>query len=361
MDLFKFTDSSATNLSSGVPILNYDSIMWIERYKSPGEFTLKAKLSSGLQNLLPLGSIISHARTYDACIVENHEIVESADLDPVITITGRSLDSYLENRIVGLNIAMTTPTVPFTQYTLAVDKLDNQIMQLINDHIDLNDEIYAHSENISSIEVERVIKRQTVLQAVQDLLSLDDLGIRVVRKNPYGAITSYSSAHTSLYVHKGNDHSNDVIFSWNLGELEGANYLFSLKSLKNAALVQSNYLEVVVYDDNTLNPYDIRFMLVDASDLDSAYTELPTTAQLLVLVEQLATRGFESLSTQNAVNISSVDISKATNYKYREDYDIGDIVSISGNYGVIEKRRVVEFVEIEDENGEVGYPTLSGI
>jgi len=362
MDLFKFTDDDKPNLINGFPILNYDSIMWIERYSSPGEFTLTAKLSSGLQNFLPLGSIISHSKTYEACIVENHEIQEDSNSDPVIKITGRSLDSYLENRIVGLNIAENSPTLPYTQYELQIDKLDNQIAIMINDHINLDPYVYASSENISTIEETRVIKRQTVAQAVLDLLGLDNLGIRVVRKNPYGAITSFSSVNTRLHIHKGVDHSNDVIFSWNLGELENASYLFSLKPLKNAALVQSTYLEVVAYEDNTIDPYDIRYMIVDASDIDSSYTELPDiTTEVPLIINNMITRGFEALSTQKTIDISSVNISKTTSYKYRQDYDIGDIVSISGNYGITEKRRVVEFVEIEDENGEVGYPTLAKI
>ena len=361
MDLFKFTNNNKTQLIEGSPILNYDSIMWIERYKEPGEFTLTAKLSSGLQSFLPLGSIISHAKTYEACIVENHEISETSDLDPIIKITGRSLDSYLENRIVGLNIALNSPTAPPTQYELALDKLDTQIVQLINDHIDLNNDIYAYCDDISTIEESRIIKRQTVSSAVIDLLSLDDFGIRVIRENPYSITSPFSTNTTLLYIHKGNDHSNDVIFSWNLGELESASYLFSIKSLKNAALVQSTYFEIVVYDDNTLNPYDIRYMIVDASDLDRSLTELPTETEITELVNKLITRGFESLSTQKSINISSINVSKSTQYNYREHYDIGDIVSISGNYGIIEQRRVIEYVEIEDENGEVGYPTLSAI
>ncbi len=362
MDLFKFTDESQTSLSKGSAILNYDSIMWIERYRSPGEFTLTAKLSSGLQTFLPLGSIISHTKTYEACVVENHEIQEDSESDPTIKITGRSLDSYLENRIVGLAIAELNPTLPFTQYELAADDLGAQISELINDNILLLNLIADNVENVSIINEARVIKRQSLLQAVNDLLSLDDLGIRVFRKNPYNVPNYLSPLYTTLWVHKGVDHSNDVIFSWALGELENASYLFSLKPFKNAALVQSTYLETTVYENEPTDLYDIRYMLVDASDIDKSYTELPdVTTEVPGILNSMATRGYEALSAQKEINISSVNISKSTSYEYRKDYDIGDIVSISGNYGVIEKRRVVEYVEIEDENGEVGYPTLSKI
>lgn len=361
MDLFKFSGNEITDFDNGVPILNYTSAMWVERYKEPGEFEIKAKLSSGLQFLLPLGSIISHTKTYEACIVENIEINETASEDPIIIISGRSLDSYLENRIVGLNIVLTSNNVPFAPYVIPADKLDTQIYALIVDHIFLGPDIIVHADGTSNIEVERNIKRQDVLSVVNELLTLDDYGLRIVRKNQSGAIISASESNTVFYIHKGVDHSNDVIFSWNLGELESANYLFSIKSLKTAALVQSTYVETVVYDTSFEHPYDYRFMFVDASDIDKSFTEIPNSTEIAQIIEQLEIRGAEALASQTLVDISSVDVSKATNYKYRRDYDIGDIVSISGNYGVTEKRRVIEFVEIEDENGEVGYPTLSKI
>lgn len=76
MELFKFTHPTSTNLTYGVPIHGYTSAMWVERYRVPGEFEIEAPLSSGLQDELPLGTVISHIDTLDAAIVENHEISE---------------------------------------------------------------------------------------------------------------------------------------------------------------------------------------------------------------------------------------------------------------------------------------------
>ena len=359
MDLFRFANGDV-NLLYGEPVSNYDSIMWIERYKEAGEFTLTAKLSSGIIGLLPLGSILSHAKTYEACIVENIEISESAATDPIVTITGRSLLSYLEYRIVGL--ALVNPaTVPYTQYTLAATNVPNQISTLINQHIpELNAYLTCTIEAAGSATTSRIIQRQDVYKAVLDLLGLEDLGIRVVRRNSDGAFNSTSLTKTLYHVHSGDDLSNSVIFSWDYGELESASYLFSIKNYKNTALIQSKYVETIVYDSPiSPEPYDKRVMLVNASDIDESLTVTPSGATLAAIIAAMNARGIEALANQRILDISNVDISKTTSYTYRTDYDIGDIVSISGNYGIIEKRRVIEFVEIEDENGETGYPTLS--
>jgi hypothetical protein len=361
MDLFRFSNGDA-NLLYGEPVSNYDSIMWIERYKEAGEFTLTAKLSSGIIGLLPLGSILSHAKTYEACIVENIEISESASVDPMVKITGRSLLSYLEHRIVGLGWAeVETPTVPYTQYELSASDIPYQILTLIDQHIsDLNGQLVCRIEASGVATTSRIIQRQTVYKAVLDLLALEDLGIRVVRRNSDGAFNVDSLTKSLLYVHSGNDLSDSVIFSWDYGELESASYLFSIKNYKNVALVQGKYVETVVYDSPiSEEPYDKRVMLVNASDIDESLTTVPTGTELADIISAMQTRGLEALANQRILDISNVDLSKTTSYKYRTDYDIGDIVSISGNYGIIEQRRVIEFVEIEDENGETGYPTLS--
>jgi hypothetical protein len=361
MDLFRFANGDA-NLLYGEPVSDYDSIMWIERYKEAGEFTLKAKLSSGIVGLLPLGSILSHAKTYEACIVENVEISESAATDPIVTITGRSLLSYLEYRIVGLALANPAiATVPYTQYELAASNVPNQISTLINQHIpELNAYLTCTIEAAGSATTSRIIQRQSVYKAVLDLLGLEDLGIRVVRRNSDGAFNSTSLTKTLYHVHSGDDLSNSVIFSWDYGELESASYLFSIKNYKNTALVQGKYIETIVYDTPiSPEPYDKRVMLVNASDIDESLIYVPTGTELADIIAAMNARGAEALANQRILDISNVDISKTTSYSYRTDYDIGDIVSISGNYGIIEKRRVIEFVEIEDENGETGYPTLS--
>jgi hypothetical protein len=62
---------------------------------------------------------------------------------------------------------------------------------------------------------------------------------------------------------------------------------------------------------------------------------------------------------QNRITITRADASDITRYEYRKDYNVGDLVSLDGNFGQIAVMRVMEYVEIEDENGESGHPTLA--
>ena len=65
------------------------------------------------------------------------------------------------------------------------------------------------------------------------------------------------------------------------------------------------------------------------------------------------------LESFNRVTITRADIAPVAKYRYRTDFQVGDLISIDGNFGAIAVMRVMEYVEIQDETGETGHPTLA--
>jgi Siphovirus ReqiPepy6 Gp37-like protein len=362
MDFFKFNPTGEqTFLENGELINNITSSMWVERYADLGEFSFEALLSSGIRENLPKGTLISHINTLEVMIVENHEIKETVDEDPSVTVTGRSFPSFLENRIVGTNDARGGSTI--ISYKIPALHSWEQMVQLINDHIvyvtspgDALANITArHTIPFGTVgeSTERTINRGTVWERVAELLKVDSLGIKTVRRNEFNGV---DTPNTDLVIYKGEDKSDKVLFSWKSGELDTANYLFSQKNDKNSAMVVGQYIWVVV--DTGPDKYDRRMMIVDASDIDGNYGGVPSGGDLFDLSTAMATRGLQALANQNDTNISQADISKTTRYQYRLDYNLGDLVTLDGNFNQSDVRRVVEYAEIEDENGESGHPTL---
>ena len=367
MDFMKFTGPVKTSLEQGVPVNGYTSAMWVERYREPGEFEIIAPLSSGLKEELPLGTIISHVNTLEAAIVENHYLKEEHDKDPVLTISGRTLDSYLEQRITGTHLAAAYAT-PYTEYSNASKSVAAQINDLINDHIYLEPPLYNDTANTldgdirsailypvtNSVQTLRIHKRDILHKTIIELLAIDDLGIKIKRRSPFGPTADDDV--TLFFIHSGVDRSDEIIFSWQAGDLESAEYLWSIKKKKNAVVVTGTFIESVYFDSN-YQDYDRRTLLVDGSDIDGSYDVTQLTGGTLTTVRaNMATRGQEALANQKELSIASTKVSDVTRYTYRRDYNIGDIVSVDGNYGAIEKRRVIEYAEFEDENGESGYP-----
>lgn len=364
MNLFKFISSTdPTVLTQGGMIQDPTSIMWAERYNTPGEFEIVAPLSSGLREFLPFGALVSHTNTYEVMFVENQEISEDANEDPTIKITGRSLEAYLENRIVGMDAMRSNPLI--TQYVLPPWYTFDQITKIINEHIGSTAYPNDNLVNVQATSIvggtgvveTRVVKPTHVHQAVLDLLAIEDLGIKVIRRNPFG-VPGGSDTYTALCVHKGADKSSSVIFSWKSGDLDQAGYLWSDKVNKNSAAVIGRYVNTVV-DTAGLVKYDRKSIIVSGDDIDGNLDAVPTGAALTDIVNKMQTRGRQALDSQNRVTITRTDISNVAKYQYRKDYEVGDLISLDGNFGVIAVMRVAEYVEIEDENGETGHPTLT--
>ena len=371
MEPFKFTNTTTpTDLVGAAPISGWDSFMWVERYRDAGEFEISAKVSSGLKEFLPTGTFISHVDTREVCVVENHEIEETADEDPTIKITGRSMEVLMDDRIVGMSVALDGGQwVNFVEYSLTAAYPAAHAKTLANQYIktgtaivsaDAYPNIACEAQTITVGTSEaRVVKRGSVYSAFINLLSMGKAGVCVIRKGSFGHRFAESATDTYFYIHAGEDKTDTVFFSTDTGDIDSAQYLWSLKTLKNVALVTGQYTEVVVEDAGAPDNYGRRIMLVDAGDIDREYDPGLSQAIKDAMRDAMKARGREALAAQRAMALSSIDISRNYQYKYRVDYDIGDLVSVYANYGQIETRRVIEHVEIEDETGAVGYPTLA--
>lgn len=365
MEPFKFVSTSGSPFQGGAVINGYTSFRWTERYRGAGEFEIEAPLSRGLIQFLPLGTFISHLDTKDVMIVEDHQIKEDRDKDPTVKITGRSLVTAFEQRIVGSSKAYNDPPT-FVEYILpAAASLGVQIKKLIDDHVtaaglsgsvpagDLNEELpyLAIFNTVPALAVvERVVKRQTLFKAVVDLLDVYDFGLKVERQD---------TGVVNMTIHPGTDKTTAVTFAWIVGELDTAEYLWSNRKRKNTALVKGRYLEEFVYGPEA--KWDRRVLLVDGTDLDDYLDTAPTGGTATAIRTKMAARGAEALRMYHDINMANVEVSQFNQYRYRVDYNIGDIVSVSGNYGAVVSRRVTEYTEIEDESGEVGQPTLEAL
>lgn len=365
MNLFKFNFiTDPTILTNGQFINGATSVMWVERYFDSGEFEIKAPFSSQLREFLPLGTLISHIDTMEVMIVENHHILDQEGRDPELSITGRSFDTYLENRIVGTYQARGSTTL--IDVGLSANYTPYQIVTLINMAIstgipdDSLAQVLAQTDltiPAGGVSEERYFDMGTVYDAVRDLLAIDDLGIRTIRKNPFGIGTG-ADTKSLLNVYSGSNKTNKVQFSWKAGDFDKLEHLFSQKNLKNSAMIVSRWCWTVV--DLGPTNYDRRIMLVDVSGLDKNASGPPTPGTpLSTFIAKMQLRGRQALKRQKEITIASADISNLSQYRYRQDYSLGDLVSLDGNYGDIVTARVVEYAEIEDENGKSGHPTLS--
>jgi hypothetical protein len=366
---YKTDTLGPTALEGAVSITDYDNATWVERYREPGEFKFSAKLSSMIRDILPVGTLVSHLNTVDLMVVESHEINETVDADPTIDITGRSFDAYLEQRVVGLNRDWASSPDGLPNYVMAFDYSYNQARDLINNVIvsgaadDVIPYVVSQTDITGSLvpagPVARVINRGYLSDRVREILAVDDLGLRVVKRNPFGTVPGDPN-NTLLIVHNGKDRRSSVIFSSRReGDIDSADYLWTNKTLKDSALVTGKWLETRVDVGTPVVGYPRRVMYIQADDVDQNYPSAPTGAAKAQVLADLRVRGLMILAAQRGFMMQRSDISIRTRYQYRRDYGIGDLITVQSTYGDVVYMRVTEFTEIQDANGETSHPTLA--
>lgn len=368
MDIFKFRNpTDATQMEQGEIINNLKSKLWIERYEVAGEFKLVADISTGIKSTLPIGTFISHTDTQEVMVVEDHEINDSKSKRTEISITGRSFETVLDQRVVGAKKTLPKPTGGWEDFQVSPTTPWGQILTLINvhagstagddeiPHLYVTDEIDDTTPVLSYTR----FKLGSLYNAVVEILRAYDLGIRVIRPGPWrpaGATVD----QISLVTHQGVDRSSEVVFNHDTGEIETADYLWSNRNDKNTALVHGMWVGALV----TTGPVGIerRVLHVDASNLDNKYASPgPTGAELTTIIAEMQQRGLEALNLYNKTAITHAEVSKeGTRAKYREDYYLGDTVAVIGEYNESAVTRIKEHVEIEDETGLHAYPTFTG-
>lgn len=361
MDLFRFLSASNQPMRNGQLLPSGKSVTWVEKYKDPGELKIVTNLEEGFKTRLPIGCFVSHIQTSEVMMIEDHVTTKDVNGEAVVTTTGRSLEApVLENRIVGAE--GTFPKVGDEGDFLMEDhSTQTQIVGLIRAHteasllVDDNDEIpyLTTTTDIATVLTSepRKLESGTVHERVLELLDIDNLGIQTIRPSSTGTNVVFK-------VHQGIDRSSSVVLSIDSGDVEQYEALESIRKLKNSVLVVGTHVQVVVHQGST-SGYSRRWMTIDAKDIDEKYKEPLTSPEISTIASRLATRGRQALAKQNKLSLSSANISQnGMSIRYREDYNLGDIVTVRADGIPGTKMRVTEHAEILDDNGFTSYPTL---
>jgi Siphovirus ReqiPepy6 Gp37-like protein len=298
MDLIKFDYvGGVPDLTKGISVADQTkSKLWVERYREAGEFEIVAEPQSGLQASMPIGCCISHIDTDEIMIVENHQIAENDEGESELIISGRSLETFLENRVGGQNQNWTsggggtyyypTGTTGLARQWLASGYTYGHVKTLINIHlstnaINTNDIVpimHAYTGMTdtggSFVAEARDYDRDEIYSQVLDILAINDLGIKVVRPGPRNFLTPPDNlTKAALEIHQGVNRSSTVTFSHDNGDIESAEYLWSNKGNKTSVLVKGKWLEILIHGSE--NGYARRNVVIDASFIDEGELSIP--------------------------------------------------------------------------------------
>lgn len=352
MDLF-VVSSGYTKIDH---IDDYESVIWTERYNDKGEFQITAKPRSKAAQLLTVDTLFIHDDSDKVMMVD--EVLDGVDDLGIslYTISGKSLEHVvLANRSVGANYKGPNMVVTGTPGFVAA-RIVEKICVSGEDiyELDAIPELTSVDNSGGTKRTRHEIKPQSLFTAVKDICDSDDLGFQIVRYvNPN---SPSSNAAIRFEVYKGVKRPY-VIFSSDLDTLTRESHLQSKANYYNAAYVwaKGGLVRRTVYAKGITSAHrglQRRILTVTADDVDPA--EL-TQAEYEDALDQ---RGREALAEKPKVDIFDGELTPYAKTKYRQDYFLGDTVTLINARGDKFEHVVTEYIWSQDSAGAKAYPTF---
>jgi len=373
---------------------DYSSMIWTERYLDNGEFQLTTPEVEKTRALIPVGSLISLMDSLEVQIVENHSIKRDDKGAPTLTVTGRTFDTFLEQRVMMGEYQQSWPMLK--QYRcseIAAYLLWNYLVNTTGQDPSRDDQltwiydaianlVVTNSTTFPQTYLDWTLQAGVVYPQLRDFLSLGGLGYRSIRPDKTsGYVTTFDTstsgargniaatwttnlAQMRLDIYNGTNRSRNqsvvepVIFHYDSGHIDNPEYLFTNKELKNEALVSSSLGNMSVWPGLGLtHPAPIpsglnrRVLFIDGGKMESGEDED-------VFQASLVQKGLIELSKHNRSALFDGAVSALSPYEYNKEYFLGDLVTLLGEYGLETSMAVSEYVRTEDAEGDRGYPTL---
>lgn len=367
----------------------FESFIWTDRYREPGDFELYFPADSKLTPYVKEDYYVWQKNSDRLMVIEEINIITNAEDGAHVTLTGRSLECLLERRVVAYR-------------TVINGNLQDGVKRILNENVinpgDSDRKIpnvrFVQNDDprVTALTCDLNLLGEYVLDVIESVCEPNDLGFKMTYNEENGTI--------DFMLYYGEDRSYDqdknpwVVFSPGFDNLLSSNYLSSSKNLRTAAVVggDANYergQEVIDVDGKPeLKGMDRREMYVDGSDIelpnptvneesirerlanrgkdeeeiqaaiDAAMADAlaQTTA---VYRDQLQQKGLEELSKTYIVEAFEGEIEASRQYIYGQDFFIGDVVQVRDNYGKEASSRITEVVRSHDLNGEIMTPTFT--
>lgn len=328
----------------------FESFIWNERYFGYGEFELYMLVSNFLLNNIRQGYYVILPDSEYVMIIEDIEITTKVEEGDHLKISGRSLESILDRRIIWAQ-------------TVINGNLQNGIRKLLLENaispVDSSRTIpglifeYSTNPVITGLSLRAQYTGDNLYETIEAICLDNNLGFKV---------TLNSNNQFVFKLYAGVDRSYDqlvnpyVIFSPQFDNLLGTNYMESGKALKNVTLVagedEGNTRRTITVGTGVgLNR---RELYTDARDIQSEVGEETISDE--EYYAQLTQRGREKLAKHKATKEFEGEVDASRMFIYGEDFLKGDIVEVINEYGMEAKARVVEVIRSQDLNGYSMYP-----
>lgn len=321
-------------------IENQTSLLWTRKFFEAGEFELHAPITAYNLSILQLGNLVTMHGQNEAGIIEDIQYEESNDKNE-ITAQGRFLTAYMSYRlIVGtVNIDSTIETAmrSLLQKCTAIPLVELGAF-------------HGFAKTVSG-----QVTNANLLKFMKKLARAGNIGYRFTPDFTNKKITFDTFEGTNRSRSQADN--NRVIFSENYDNLNRAVYQANDQSYANVAYVygkdaNENIVSVVVGDTNSTG-LNRREIYVEGSGVNA--NELSTTE----FYAKLRQEGQNTLNAKAMSESFECDTDASGNFVYKEDYDLGDIVTIrKAGWDMERDLRITEILETYEHGTMTVTPTF---
>lgn len=331
----------------------YESFIWTNRYYGYGDFEIYAPITPALLENLKQDYYLVRKETDRVMIIEKSLVNSDVENGDHITVTGRSLESILDRRIVWVQTTLT-------------GNFQDGIERLLNENA------------INPSKAERKIPGLVFKKSTDPVITALKIDAQYTGDNLYDVIVSLcEERHIGFKItldpiakqmifelYAGVDRSYDqterpyVVFAPNFDNVISSNYMEDRTPLKNVALIGGEgegaarkYAAVGNYSG-----LERRELFVDARDISSDVDDKTLTDEEYSAL--LTQRGKEKLTENTDIKSFEGEMEVSIMYVYGRDFFDGDIVQMADEYGHNTRVRVLEVVTSESEEGISVYPTF---
>lgn len=361
-----------TNFEAIKIINEYESFIWTERYNTPGDFELYTPATPDLLKVIKRNYYVQIAGSRKLMIIEDIVYQSSSeDTGNHIKVTGRSLESILDRRIA-YDLSGKVIMRGNLQTSIEVLFIENFINPNDPDRKIDNFEFHYNTADpeISELTVDATYDGESVLQIVEDLSNMYDLGWRInfVREpSPHFEFIFYNGKDKSS---SGSGISNIVVFSPEYENVIQSTYTVAGSTYKTIMVVGGQFdyeipdpeeegstiteqrpVYVTVGSGTGLNRREI---FVRESGIDK-----PEGGTIDTYKESMKEFGKEELAKYRITKQFDGEYETRRIFVYGEDFNMGDIVEVLDEFGNRASARIVEYIRSSDiSNGEESYPTF---
>jgi hypothetical protein len=360
-------------------IEDFSSLVWTERFDKNGDFQLVSNNIADILEKLPLPGpfdppcMVAIRDSKTPMIVESHLIEEPKNGPPKITTTGRSFETFLEERQTLKVIDSTVARVP---RIVAANKPADAVLIVMSETI--GPEGLVPEDRIPEISLIRDVTEAVPVANPQPQYAVDakdlyswametlKLGTPDTNFPEFGNIRGPAGLRSSLplfggtqieiKIYEGVDRRSSVVFDAKQDQFDELKHLLSVVGYKNVMVTAAaNGLKNAQTRSESISGLSRRVGFQDISSEVSAPSSDVRWAPFLINKSKVA------LASATPTVLFSGEIANQQAARFGIDYYLGDQVKLSGDYGLTQDVRIAEFVRSQDSTGTKSYPTFEAI